>query len=335
MTPVMGSTLLLMVGVLAWWLTGRVRQYALRREMLDVPNSRSSHSVATPRGGGGAIVVVSTVVLSWWWSTGSPAALPPAVLAGGLLVAAVGFADDHRHVPPSLRLTMHFLAAGLAVFSLGAPAWGVQVAVLMVVAIVWLINLTNFMDGIDGIAGAQMLTVCGSGAVLSAVVLPGTALWLEPAVLASATAGFLAWNWPPARIFLGDVGSGYLGFVMAVFSLRALATAPALGWSWLILSGVFIADATLTLLRRAMRCERVVEAHRSHAYQHLAVAWHAHQPVTLAIMGINVLWLAPLAALVAIGKLSALVGLVVAYAPLVVVAVMLGAGLPPVGNGRR
>ena len=335
MTPVMGAILLLTAAVVSWWLTDRVRQYALRRDMVDVPNSRSSHSVATPRGGGGAIVLVTTAVLCWWWWTGSPGALPPVVLGCGVLVAAVGFADDHRHVPPALRLTMHFIAASLAVSSLADPAWGVPVAALLVVAIVWLINLTNFMDGIDGIAGAQTLTVCIGGAVLSAVVLPGSVLWLEPAVVASATAGFLAWNWPPARIFMGDVGSGYLGFIVAVFSLRALSATPALGWSWLILSGVFIADATITLLRRAMRRERVVEAHRSHAYQHLAVAWSAHQPVTLAIIGINALWLAPLAALVAIGQLSVLGGLVVAYVPLVVAAVMLGAGLPPVATGRR
>jgi Fuc2NAc and GlcNAc transferase len=328
MTPVMGWTLLLTAGVAAWWLTGRARTYALHREMVDVPNTRSSHSVATPRGGGGAIVLVTTVVLSWWWWTGSTGALSPVVLAASLIVAAVGFADDHRHVPPALRLAMHFLAAGLAVYGVGAPAWGVPQTALIVVGIVWLINLTNFMDGIDGIAGAQTMTVCVGGAVLSAVVLPGSAMWLEPAVLASATAGFLVWNWPPARIFMGDVGSGYLGFMTAVLSLRALSAAPALGWSWLILSGVFIADASITLLRRAMRRERVVEAHRSHAYQRLAHKWRSHQAVTLLVGGVNVIWLMPLAWMVAIQQMSEWVGLALAYGPLLASAVVLGSGRP-------
>jgi len=268
------------------------------------------------------------VVFSWLWWTGSPGALPAAVVAGSLIVAAVGFVDDHRHVPPAIRLAGHFLAAGLAAQALGALAWGVPPGVLVVVAMVWLINLTNFMDGIDGIAGAQTVTVGVVGAVMSAVVLPGTAVWLAPAVLASATAGFLVWNWPPARIFMGDVGSGYVGFMTAVLSWRAFSVAPELGWSWLILSGVFIADATITLLRRFLRRERVVEAHRSHAYQHLALAWNAHQPVTLLVIGINLCWLAPVAAMVATGTLAAIPGVLLAYVPLVVLAVLLGAGLP-------
>jgi len=331
MTPAMEWMVLLAAAVVSWWLTGRVRRYALDRQLLDVPNARSSHSVATPRGGGGAIVMVTTVVLSWLWWMGIPGGLPLGVLTGSLIVAAVGFADDHRHVPPVIRLTCHFLAAVLVAGALGALEWGMPVAAMVVVGIVWFINLTNFMDGIDGIAGAQTVTVCAAGAVGSAVVFQGTALWLEPAVLAVATAGFLVWNWPPARIFMGDVGSGYLGFMTAVFSLRAFSAAPEPGWGWIILSGVFIADATITLLRRATRRERLVEAHRSHAYQHLARTWSAHQPVTLLVVGINVVWLAPVAAFVATGRLAPVPGLLLAYAPLVVLVALLGAG---VSDGR-
>ncbi|MEO7294691.1 MAG: glycosyltransferase family 4 protein, partial [Candidatus Limnocylindria bacterium] len=297
-------------------------QYAIKRRMVDVPNARSSHRVATPRGGGGAIVVATTVARAWsLWASGSMALA--GVLVGGLVVAGIGFVDDHHPVPASIRLVGHTLAAALAVLVLGVP--GIAVALLAVVFIAWLINLTNFMDGIDGIAGVQTLTVGASGAVLSQMIVPGTGLWIEPAVLAAASIGFLIWNWPPARVFMGDVGSGYVGFMVAVLTLRAASVSPVLGWCWLILSGVFIVDATFTLARRTVRGDRLFQAHRSHAYQHLARTW-GHRPVTLLVAAINVLWLMPVAVLVALGHVSGATGVVLAYLPLTVGAARFGAG---------
>lgn len=312
------------VVVLAWFLTGQLRRYAISRRLLDVPNARSSHQVATPRGGGGAIVLAATLGLAWWsWVSHAPDLA--GVLVGGLFVAAVGFADDHRHVAPGIRLLVHAAAAMLAVTSLDV-AGSVAGASLAVFFVVWFINLTNFMDGIDGLAGVEVLTVGGAAAVLSAAVSSGTGLWIEPAILAAAAAGFLIWNWPPARIFMGDVGSGYVGFMVAVLTLRAAAASPALGWSWLTLWGVFLVDATVTLLRRTARGDRLVEAHRSHAYQRLAVAWGGHRPVTLLVLGINACWLVPMAALVATNQVSGPAGLLVACLPLAVGAIHCGAG---------
>jgi Fuc2NAc and GlcNAc transferase len=316
------------VALSSWAMTGWLRQYALKHQMVDVPNARSSHRVATPRGGGGAIVVASTVALAWWSSTGAPsgAGALAGSLAGGLLVAGVGFLDDHRHVPPPIRLVGHSLAAVLAVASLGVMSLGgIAGAALAVVFVAWLINLTNFMDGIDGIAGVQTLTVCAAGAALSDVVAPGTGLWIEPAVLGAASVGFLIWNWPPARVFMGDVGSGFVGFMVAVLTLRGALAAPVLGWCWLILSGVFIVDATFTLARRIARGDRLFEAHRSHAYQHLALAW-GHRRVTLLVAAINVCWLTPVAFLVVLNQVSGPAGLFVAYLPLAAGAVRFGAG---------
>src|SRR5688572_2391407 len=130
--------------------------------MVDVPNARSSHQVATPRGGGGAIVVATSVALAWWsWTIGSMSLA--VALAGGLIAAGVGFLDDHRPVPPAIRLVGHSIAAVLAIVSLGATSFGTGAAALLaVVFVAWLINLTNFMDGIDGIAGVQALTVCAT-----------------------------------------------------------------------------------------------------------------------------------------------------------------------------
>ena len=316
------------VGLSSWAMTGWLRQYALKHRMVDVPNARSSHRVATPRGGGGAIVVATTVALAWWSLTGGATGLMTlaGALVGGLVVAGIGFLDDHRHVPPSIRLMGHSLAAVLAVASLGVtPVAGIAGAGLAVFFVAWLINLTNFMDGIDGIAGVQTLTVCAAAAALSHVTAPGTGFWIEPAVLGAASIGFLIWNWPPARVFMGDVGSGYVGYMVAVLTLRAALAAPVLGWSWLILSGVFIVDATFTLARRIARGDRLFEAHRSHAYQHLALAW-GHRPVTLLVAAVNVCWLTPVAVLVALNQVSGPAGVLLAYLPLIAGAVLFGAG---------
>jgi Fuc2NAc and GlcNAc transferase len=311
-------------GLASWALTGWFRQYAIKRRMVDVPNARSSHRVATPRGGGGAIVVAVTAALAWWsWANGSMALA--GALVGGLIVAGIGFLDDHRHVPPPIRLIGHSVAAVLAVTSLGVASLGFVTAGLAVFFVAWLVNLTNFMDGIDGIAGVQTLTVCAAGALLSQLIAPGAQLWFEPAVLGGASIGFLVWNWPPARVFMGDVGSGYVGFMVAVLTLRAASVTPVLGWCWLILSGVFIVDATFTLARRALRRDRLFVAHRSHAYQHLALGW-GHRGVTLLVAAINLCWLTPVAVLVALGHVNGEIGLLIAYLPLTAGAARLGAG---------
>ena len=194
--------------------------------------------------------------------------------------------------------------------------------------LVWMLNLTNFMDGIDGIAGVEAITVCLSAVFLSGVAAPGEHLWIAPLVLASATLGFLMWNWPPAKIFMGDAGSGFLGVMLAALSLQAGWVVNRLFWSWLILLGVFVVDATVTLIRRMARGERFYEAHRTHAYQHAAVHRGAHLPVTVAVGVINLCWLLPVALLVALGWLDGLLGVLISYAPLVVAAVRLKAGRP-------
>lgn len=325
--------------VAALWLTGWVRRQALAHLMLDVPNSRSSHTVATPRGGGVAIVLASLgamVALGFAgqveWSSVQTIGL------GGTIAALIGFADDRRHLAPRWRLLGHFTAATLSLASLGGvppitivgitvgsgPAW----PVIMTFYLVWMLNLTNFMDGIDGLAGVETITVCVSAAILISVAAPGSGGWIGPVVLASATLGFLVWNWPPARIFMGDAGSGFLGLTLGILALQSAWLNGRLFWSWMILLGVFIVDATLTLLRRMLRSERIFEAHRQHAYQHAAASLGAHLPATITVGTINLCWLLPLALLVATGRLSGIVGVLLGYAPLVLAAARLNAGGP-------
>jgi Fuc2NAc and GlcNAc transferase len=197
--------------------------------------------------------------------------------------------------------------------------------VLAAVYLVWLLNLYNFMDGIDGIASIEAITVCLGAASLYSLTGLGSHAVL-PLLLAAAVAGFLFWNFPPAKIFMGDAGSGFLGIVLGGLSLQAAWVSPPMLWCWLILLGVFIVDATYTLVRRLLRGDKVYEAHRSHAYQFASREFGKHLPVTLAVAVLNLCWLLPIAFCVAKLGLDGAVGVVLAYIPLIVLAVRFHAG---------
>jgi Fuc2NAc and GlcNAc transferase len=325
------------VFIVSWWLTGHLRRYALARRLLDVPNARSSHSVATPRGGGMAIVVSTLAAIV---ALGAMRLMPwstvAALCGAGAAVAAIGFADDHGHIAPHWRLLGHFAAAWWLLTWIGGPpplplatantGWLWQG--LGALYLVWVLNLTNFMDGIDGIAAVEAITVGAGGAAIALTSRSGADAAMAPTALAAAAAGFLLWNWPPARIFMGDAGSGFIGTMMAGLSLQAGRTSfPALA-GWIILLGVFVTDATVTLIRRAGRGERIHEPHRTHAYQHAAARVGRHKPVTLAVAAVNVVWLLPLAILVATARMPIVAGIVIAYGPLLFAAIWLGAGVP-------
>ncbi|MNN48801.1 putative undecaprenyl-phosphate N-acetylglucosaminyl 1-phosphate transferase [compost metagenome] len=188
-----------------------------------------------------------------------------------------------------------------------------------------MLNLYNFMDGIDGIASVEAICAC-LGACLLYWLAGFESLTILPLVLAMAVAGFLFWNFPPARIFMGDAGSGFLGIILAILSLQAAWASPKLLWVWLILLGVFIVDATFTLIRRLVRGDKVYEAHRSHAYQFASRQFGKHLPVTLAVAVINLFWLLPIAACVVLLELDGALGLILAYAPLVALALKFKAG---------
>lgn len=319
-------------------LTGLVRRYALAHQLIDEPNARSSHFNPTPRGGGLAIVLVFLVALLLLGISGLTAwSLVWALVGSGALVAMLGFVDDHGHVPVMWRLSGHFLAAawllvwlgGLPPFALfgGVVIQGPIGQVLAAVYLVWLLNLYNFMDGIDGIASLEAICVCLVGGGLLWAAGYAQQAW-PPLFLAFSVVGFLYWNLPSARIFMGDVGSGFLGLVLGGFSINVGWAAPELFWGWLILLGVFIVDASWTLFRRLLQGERVYEAHRRHAYQLATRSCGGHLPVVVAVVAINLLWLAPIAAWVVLGGLPGLWGVCLAYTPLVLLAWKLKAGGP-------
>lgn len=329
--------LFLCVTLLAWLLTGALRRYALARSLMDVPNERSSHSVPTPRGGGVAIVLSCLAGVLWLAGLGALAPADVLAFAGaGCLVALVGWLDDHGHVAARWRLLTHFVAAVWGLAWLGSlpplPLFGVVLDLgwfghgLATLYLVWLLNLYNFMDGIDGIAGIEGVTVCLGGVVLYLVSSAGDSQWLAPMTLLAAMLGFLFWNFPKARIFMGDAGSGFVGIVLGLLSIQAAWLAPELFWAWLILLGVFIVDATVTLLRRVQRGDKFYEAHRSHAYQYASRYYGSHQKVSLAVGFINVFWLLPVAILVGLGVIDGVIGIVLAYAPLILLAFRYKAG---------
>jgi UDP-N-acetylmuramyl pentapeptide phosphotransferase/UDP-N-acetylglucosamine-1-phosphate transferase len=278
----------------ACWLATWLALILLRkRDILDHPNERSSHHRPTPRGGGIAIVAI----LGIGWLTAAFAlqsdAARPGVLLIGALLALFSFVDDLRGLSVAIRLALQVLAVAAGVAMLPAdqpifqgmlPPWWDAIAAGLVW--LWFVNLYNFMDGIDGIAGVETLAIAAGIAIIALLVPPLADLAVPAAVLAAAAAGFLVWNWQPARIFMGDVGSVGIGFLTGWLLLWLAGKgywAPAL-----ILPLYFLADASVTLGRRLLRGEAVWRAHRSHFYQQAVIGGLTHARVSLLVAALNV-----------------------------------------------
>jgi Fuc2NAc and GlcNAc transferase len=297
---------LILVFAVAVLLTGWLRRYALQQSLLDVPNERSSHASPTPRGGGMSITLVVLITVPLLAMNGNlPVMALLALLPAGVLIGMTGWLDDHSHLAIPWRAASYVLAAawfawisgGLPEISLGSGVWktGILNLPLVVLALAWLTNLYNFMDGSDALAGLQAVLAGTAGAFL---------FWLQgaeslaalAAVIAAAAAGFLVWNRPPARIFMGDVGSCFLGFLFGCLAVLGenIAKLPAL--LWLMLLGFFFWDATCTLLMRMLRRENWYSAHRCHAYQRLIQLGWSHGRVAIAFLIYNLLILWPLTA---------------------------------------
>lgn len=317
----------------AWATTAMVLSYALARNVVDVPNHRSSHTQPTPRGGGVALLLCFLAGVAWGpHGIDSVGGLP--VVVAGLAVGGVGFLDDHAGIRARWRFMVHILSAATCTWSLfrhhgpvpylaaDAVAWA-----LAILFLAWMINLYNFMDGINGIAGVEAVTVGLGGVVLAAVSGKLSEQGMAPLFLAAAALGFLFWNFPVARIFLGDAGSGFIGLMLGIFALRAGLGDLRDFVAWNILLGCFTVDATMTLVRRIATGKAFYKAHRDHAYQHAAKANGSHTSVTLVLGAINLFWLLPIAVFVAQARLGMVVGSLLALLPLVALAMRYEAGV--------
>ena len=327
---------LLFVAFVSLMLTQAMRKFALSRSILDLPNERSSHSIPTPRGGGVAIALSFLCVLpvfgllhlsDWVFIT--------ALVGAGSISAVLGFLDDRRHIPVRWRLLGHFLGATWALLVLnGLPpinVFGLKVDlgwlghIIALLCLVWMLNLYNFMDGIDGIASVEAISVCIGACIIYWTMGFDELVW-APLSLSMSVLGFLYWNFPPARIFMGDAGSGFLGITFGVFSLQAAWYDPDMLWVWFILLGVFVVDSTFTLVRRFIKGDRLHEAHCNHTYQIASRRCGGHLFVTTAVLAINMCWLLPIALCVVLLGLDGLVGIILSYVPLVLLAVYFKAG---------
>ena len=330
--PTFGLILTLISLVLSALVTWLVWRRAGRLGLMQHPNERSSHIVPTPSGGGVGIVAGGTFA-ALLTALVIPFLAVPVIMASGL-IAWIGYIDDRRPLPARWRLGAQVLLMGAVVTVLPLdlvplPDWLLMTG-LTLGGVLW-INLYNFMDGIDGLAGTEAVFLLSGAALLAWLAAP--ALVEDPRFwwmlgLAAAAFGFLAFNWPPARIFMGDAGSTYLGLMTGSFALTTTLSLWLSPWQWVILAALVLADSLTTLGRRILRGERFWEGHKRHAYQALQRRFGSHRTATLLYVAVNVVVLLPLAWLAGRYPDWAMSLTLATFAVLVPAMLLAGAGAP-------
>lgn len=351
MQPIAGESVLPMIAlifltaVLTLVCCKLVISRAHKWRLIDTPNQRSSHNVPTPRGGGIGLVIAGSLAGLYLLVRSSFNRYAVVVLIISCCVAVVGLQDDRKPISVRLRLGLHVVLAALLLIVLGGSVemqrfvenWASRTLIyaFLLLVIVWWINLFNFMDGVDGLAGMQTIFMLLAGAGLLVglrhqVIADPLIAWML--CVAGATAGFLLLNWAPAKIFMGDVGSNYLAFMLLSFGLltirNELISVPTGLAMWAILGAAFATDATITLMTRIFTKKRWLQGHSTHLYQRLARRFGSHSRVTLIYLAVNLIWLLPLAFLCTRIPQWAVGLAVIAYLPLIAVAIMMGAGKP-------
>ncbi len=336
--------ILLISFLLTSLITYLIRQYALNKNLLDIPNERSSHEIPTPRGGGLSVVIVfliSLLILQQFNLIFLTRNALLSIIISSVFVASIGFWDDYQSIPARWRFSVHIIASLIILsclpqfppldffgISLNTSIFGF---IFYTLALAWLLNLYNFMDGIDGFASSEAMSVSLSAALL--LLIQGDTQWSLVLVLLSVcVAGFLIWNWPHAKIFMGDACSGFLGFILGVLALMTTLDGIMNLWSWFILLAVFITDASITLGSRLLNGEKWYQAHRTHAYQCYALQLiqqleetgleksvartYVHKQINCQLILINICWLLPLAMMTSRYQSAGIMIGVIAYTPL-------------------
>lgn len=281
--------LVITLGIFSFLLTYLIIRVALKKKIVSIPNERSLHDTPTPIGGGVAIVLTWYAGISILYFCGKLEKDLYYALMSGIILTIVSLTDDLTSLKPLVRLIFHFITAIAAFLFLGGlrpliiPAINMDYSFitypLAVVGMVWFINLFNFMDGVDGFASLEAIIIC-----LLMFVFSGSIVNI---LLIACISGFLFWNWPKAKIFMGDVGSTQLGFILVVLGINAHNTYQFSILNWIMISSPFWFDATLTLYRRWRNGERLGEAHRKHIYQRLVRAGFSHLQVNIYLLIIN------------------------------------------------
>jgi glycosyltransferase WbpL len=304
-------------------LTGFIRQISINRKFYDIPNERSSHDTPTPKGGGIPIVFIFLMtILCLFYYKMIEQDLFMSMLIGTSIVSVIGFLDDYKNLPIVIRAISYVIATVFSLYILGGLSsvsinnhfinLGDIGLFLSILLIVWFINLYNFMDGTDGFAAIQTICVslfCG----LIFYALSNKSLGIILLFLAFSSAGFLYWNWAPAKIFMGDVGSCAIGFIFGLLSIYSEKEGSISIWIWLIVLAPFIGDATFTLLRRIFNKEKWYKAHNSHAYQKLHQSGLSHGKLAILLLIFNVILIWPFAYIAHVYKNYELVMLIASY----------------------
>lgn len=272
-------------------ITYLVREFAIKKSIMDVPNERSSHTIATPRGGGLAIAITWFSGITFLFFTNNIDTNLYYALISGILISIISFIDDIYNLKSTPRMVVQAICAGLALYFIG----GLQkldlgfyiienvylLSAIAFIGIIWFINLFNFIDGIDGYTASETIFVA-----ITLFFLTGQSLSL---ILAFSTLGFLIWNWQKAKIFMGDIGSTLLGFTIIVLAIHYQNTNQVSLINSLTLTSVFWFDATYTLFKRFLNKEKLSEPHRKHFYQRIVQSGFSHQKTVLYAMFINVI----------------------------------------------
>jgi Fuc2NAc and GlcNAc transferase len=316
-------TAVLVTLVLSAILCGIYRRFARAREILDTPNERSSHTQATPHGGGVALLTAFSLGLLF-------AALLDGAWGRAFVILSIcavalstlGVIDDIRGLSVRSRLLAYGIVClcGAAAMLHGIDSQhGIPAIVLLLIAafaLLWSLNLYNFMDGIDGIAALQTIFACSAAAYLAWLAGHDHSYVRYCLILAAAHGGFLLWNFPPARLFMGDAGSVPTGFLLAALAILGAAQGQLNPLCWVVLCAVFITDATCTLAWRIVTGQDFTQPHRLHAYQCLSRHWNSHVRVDMLLLAINTVWLFPIALAVQAWPEHQLFLVFLAYLPL-------------------
>ncbi len=271
--------------------TGIIRKIAIKKSILDIPNARSSHDVPTPRGGGLAIVLVWYVTLSYFYFTNNINNSFYYANMVGLLIVVIGLLDDIFTIPSSIRFFVQIISAALGLWILGGIQFidlGVKIIEgnilinsIVLLGILWSVNLFNFLDGIDGYISMEIIFIC-----FSAFILFNHQILL---VLMASVIGFLIWNWQPAKIFMGDVGSTLLGYTIAIIAIHYQNQSVSSLIFWIIITSLFWYDATYTLIRRLFNKEKIFHPHKKHAYQRMVIAGYSARKTVIYSLLVNII----------------------------------------------
>lgn len=309
--PIIEIILYVFIFFLSFWGVGKFQKWSLEKRIFDIPNERSSHSTPKPRGGGLIFVVISLLAYliygCWQWQN-----FKWSYFIAAIGISIVSWLDDLYSISKTWRFLVHISAAGLIIADVGhfqtaylpyVGEFNLKFAGVIITFfwIIWLTNAYNFMDGIDGIAGLQAVT-SGIGWMLVGKVLGIDEIALYGGIIAFSCLGFLIHNWDPAKIFMGDVGSAFLGFTFSVLPLLASREQPVyshiLPIIAILLLWLFIFDSIFTIIKRLIKKDKIWEPHREHIYQRLVIKGYSHKLVTvlyginsLVILGYVLIWL--------------------------------------------